>query len=198
MSCSEFWEGMPELDENAGLSEHAQHCPSCAAMLGEQHALRAGLKRLAAETVRRQAPPRVESNLLEAFRRQGGLEPKTADRRQLVVWLTWASAAAIVLAAALYLILGRQAARPGSQPNVQMAMQQAAGDAAALDAEFIPTPYADDAAVPEDADWIRVELPRSTLLALGLQVPIADDADKVQAVVALNGDGVVQGVRLLQ
>jgi hypothetical protein len=198
MTCSEFWEGMPELDETGILSEHARQCSSCAALLLEQHTLAAGLRRLAAETLLCQAPPRVESNLVEAFRRQGGLDPRAASHRQLVVWLTWASAAAVVLAAALYLILGRPPVRPGAQPHIQMAMQQATGDPAALDVEFIPTPYADDATVPDDADWIRVELPRSTLVDLGLQVPVADGPEKVQAAVALNADGVVQGVRLLQ
>lgn len=198
MTCSEFWEGMPELDDAAPLSEHARHCSSCAALVGEQLAVRAGLKLLAAEALPWQAPARVERNLLEAFRRQGGLEPRTTAHRKLTVWLTWASAAAVVLALALYLILSRHPTRPGGQPNLQMAMQQTAGDSAALDPEFIPTPYADDGVSPEDADWIRVELPRSTLLALGLQVPVADGPDRVQAVVALDRDGVVQGVRLLQ
>lgn len=198
MTCSEFWEGMPDLDETAILSEHARHCSSCAGLLGEQRALTAGLKRLAAEALSCQAPPRVEGKLLEAFRRQGGLEPNTATRQHWALWLTWASAAAVVLAAALYLILSRQPAQPGGQPNIQMAMQQAGGDSAGQDPEFIPTPYADDATSPEDADWVRVELPRSTLLALGLQVPVSDGPDRVQAVVALNADGVVQGVRLLQ
>lgn len=198
MTCSEFWEGMPELDETAATSEHARHCASCAAMMGEQRALAAGLKRLAVETLRYQAPPRLESKLREAFRRQGGLEPNVAARQHWVTWLTWASAAAVLLAVALYFILARQPARPGGQATVQMAMQRAAGDSTVLDPDFIPTPYADAATSPEDADWVRVELPRSTLLALGLQVPFADGPDRVQAVVALNADGVVQGVRLLQ
>jgi hypothetical protein len=198
MTCSEFWEAVPELDETAPVSEHVKHCSSCAALLGEHRALGIGLKHLARETAQFQAPARVEINLLEQFRQHGGLEPRSAPRRKIVMWLTWASAAAVVVAAALYLFLGRQPVRPGSHPNLQMAMQPAEGGSTTLGADFIPTPYADAATVPEDADWVRVELPRSTLLALGLQVPVADGPDRVQAVVALNSDGVVQGVRLLQ
>jgi len=54
-------------------------------------------------------------------------------------------------------------------------------------------------AIPaEDTDWVRLEVPRSALIALGLPVAVDAGSGRVEAEIALSADGVVQGVRLLQ
>lgn len=202
MTCREFWDLMPELEAVEGvpeLSAHAGQCPGCAALLNGHNAISSGLKRLGDENRHRQAPLRVEARLLRTFREQNGLTPKRWERRRRVPWLAWASAAVVVLAAALYLVRAHQPA-PARVPqtgNSWMAANFPSGEPAGATSEFIPTPYADDTALTDDSDLVRVEVPRSTLVALGVPVPLGGPA-RVEAEVALDSHGVVQGVRLLQ
>jgi hypothetical protein len=70
-----------------------------------------------------------------------------------------------------------------------------------VNSDFIPLPYgsADPAdGVPDDgADLVRVEVPRTALIALGLPVPEAGSM-RVQAEVALAADGTMEGIRIVQ
>ena len=194
MTCHEFWDQMPELAAGSEQPEHVQDCPSCAALLQRQRALAGGLHRLARESSRNEAPAALETRLLAAFRTQ-------ARARPVPVWryrLAWASAAALLVAAILVTVNRQVHRNPVSNATVST---PAAVDLAGLESDFIPLPYGvTDAGVvnpAEDADLVRVEVPRSALIALG--VPVAEGGESiVEAVVALGTDGTLRGIEVLQ
>jgi hypothetical protein len=198
MTCHEFWNAMPELAEETDVFDHVRECPSCAALLERQRALAAGLKQIAAERQSLQAPPALETRLLEAFRNQTAPRRASAGR----YWLTWAAAAAAVLVVSFFLVRGRapQLAKPA---DLGLALMVAGpGEPGGSDSDFIPLPYGalETGAVPpaEDDDLVRVEIPRSALLALGVPLPADSGTGRVEAVVALGADGMLEGVRVLQ
>ena len=198
MTCHEFWNAMPDLADGAEPADHLRECPSCAALVDRHRALAAGLRQMAGERHRVQAPPEMEARLVAAFRSQAG-RPVAAGSR---LWMRWAAAAAAVVVVSIFLVRGRapqsaQVPDPGG-----VAAASAAVDVDPLDSDFIPLPYGSStAAMPsltEDADLVRVEVPRSTLVALGIPVPVGAGAGRVEAVMALGGDGMLEGVRILQ
>jgi hypothetical protein len=60
---------------------------------------------------------------------------------------------------------------------------------------FIPLPNALQIDPSDEVDVVRMEVPRSTLITLGLLV--GEDEGNVQADVLLGGDGVARAVRFL-
>ena len=194
MTCHEFWNQMPELAAGSEQFEHAQECPSCAALLERQRAVAGGLQRLARDSRSNQAPAALETRLLAGFRAHKGAQPVPVWRYRLA----WATAAALCVAAVLF-IMGRQVHRaPVSNASVSAPAEVELAD---FDADFIALPYgaADPvaASASEDADLVRVEVPRSALIALG--VPVAEGgAASVEAVVALGADGTLSGIQVLQ
>lgn len=78
MNCKEFESTLNDIargaaadtDARAAREAHAAECQPCAALLSDARSLTAGLRALSAETAGASAPPRVESNLLAAFRAQ--------------------------------------------------------------------------------------------------------------------------------
>ena len=200
MTCHEFWNQMPELEAGSEDMEHARQCPACAALLNDQRALAAGLRRMAAERGRLETPSRVEAQLLQEFWVQSGVAPGSAARRDWIRWLRWVPAVAALVALAVFLTRGRPAESPAPTAvhTLQLASEPAPDDPAVADSDFIPLPYAADTDVTDDADLVSVEVPQSALVALGLPVAVDGGSGRVRAVVALGQDGVVQAVRLLQ
>ncbi len=197
MTCREFWKGMPELEQDPSGLDHVQQCPSCAALLADQHALAAGLRRLGLESRHREAPARVEARLLASFREQAAT---ATERPRAIAWRVWVPAAAAVIVLAVFLVRGRptHAPQPQDFTAVSTPADSANVDLAGLDADYIAAPYAAGAAPADDTDWVRLEVPRSTLIALGFPVAVDAGSEPVEAEVALSANGVVQGVRLLQ
>ena len=193
MTCNEFWNAMPELGDAGGLPAHAQECPSCAILLQRQRALAAGLSHMAEDAKSNEVPARVEERLRRAFRIQADRRPKPARR----YWAAWATAAAIVLVSVSWIV-----SRP-AKPTGPAVPLQAMADLADPDSNlvFIPLPdgSADSSgAVPdEDADLVRVDVPRTALIALGLPVALNGSA-RVEAEVALGADGMLEGIRIVQ
>jgi anti-sigma factor RsiW len=200
MNCQEFWEsGLVESE--AAEAAHLQQCAACAARYaGEQH-VAAGLKALAAQWRRTEAPARVEGRLVAAFRREMGAAPA----RRPLVWfpaLTWAAAVAATVILALFLMQGRQPQE--TRRPARNTIELAAADAPYMidvpaDLEktgFIPLPNALQIDPADEVDVVRMEVPRSTLIALGLAVE--EDEESVQADVLLGGDGVARAVRFLE
>src|SRR5215469_3123605 len=188
MTCQEFWKLMPEL-KGSVEHEHSRECAACAALLARQKELRQGLDRLAQDFRTQEAPHRVETKLLHAFREHRQEAP--APRRHKP--LAWALAAAAVIGLVFFAALQRHSATrpPFHSDTVADVMQAEEAE------EFWPLPNAPNGVSAEDLDLITVEVPTSTLAAMG--VPVSDDGPaRVQAVLALDADGVVQGVRLLQ
>jgi len=70
-----------------------------------------------------------------------------------------------------------------------------AGDEAAGD--FIPLPNADRLPQDEDMNVVRVEVPRSAMIALGYSVPADRASERVRAEVVMGSDGLARAVRFL-
>lgn len=210
MSCQEFWNTMPELaapgaPPDAEHREHLEECAACAALLGRQRALEAGLRAVAGVWSRVEAPARMEARLRAAFRGQAGLAVRRPASRWWVPVVAWASAAAAVIALAIFLVRDRQPVTEGVPPQrvarglVEMAaLEWPAGvEAAGEDGDFIPLPNAAQVGPNEDVDLVRVEVPRSAMIALGFSVSADRASEPVQAEVMLGSDGLARAVRFL-
>ena len=200
MTCQEFWNEMPELRPGTGPHVHLSECSSCRTMLERQDALAAGLRQIAKDRHRIEAPVHVEKSLLNVFREHTGEIPANAPVPRWSHLLTWASAVAAVIVLGVFLIRDwRPAVGQPQHPGVQVASLQADEEAGVQDSDFIPLPSALESNGGDDDDVVRVEVSRSALVALGL--PLAGDgggADRVEAEVALGTDGTLEGIRILQ
>jgi hypothetical protein len=129
-----------------------------------------------------------------------GVAPSPRGGRWFAV-LSWATAVAATVTLALFLMHGRQP-RQTHRPNWS-GVEVAAADipytidvtAGLDDSGFIPLPNALQIDPADEVDLVRMEVPRSTLIALGL--PVAEDEGNVRADVLLGGDGVARAVRFL-
>lgn len=204
MTCREFWNSMPELAPRAaGDHGHIRECPACAARMERQRALDRGLAAVAGEWRGVEAPARLEHRLTEAFRSHNGVA--VMPRRN--VWapaLTWLAAAAALFALAVFLVRGRQPqpALRHTPGRVQLAyatpgFQEAAESSIYSEEGFIPLPNAARIEANEEVDLVRVELPRSSMIAAGYTVSPERLADPVQADVVLGADGLARAVRFL-
>ena len=90
MTCHEFWDRMPELERDPVRLEHEHQCSSCAALLADQRALAAGLRRLAWESRCQHPPVAIEAKLLEAFRRETAARSGSLAR-PWTAWRVWAT-----------------------------------------------------------------------------------------------------------
>ena len=200
MTCHEFWDRMPELERDPVRLEHEHQCSSCAALLADQRALAAGLRRLAREGQCQSPPVAIEAKLLEAFRRQTAARSGSWARPWATLWRVWAPATALAIALAVYLVGGYRPNATGTRDltTASARSESANNDLLALDSDFIAAPYASGAVPAEDTDWVRLEVPGSALIALGLLVAVDSGSGRVEAEIALSANGVVEGVRLLQ
>jgi len=213
MTCSEYWDRVNQGElEAVPNADHLAECAACATRWDRERALEAGLKLLSTGMRSEEAPSRVEAGLLAAFRAQAG-------RRQSRGWsmagwmpaLSWAAAAAATVALAVVLL---HSGRPAMQdraapvvtphrataPTVESAdvSSDAADDATEdVESEFIPVPNAARLEPNEDVNMVRVEMPRSALLALGIVVSDENTSEKVLADVVLGSDGMPRSVRLV-
>lgn len=201
MNCQEFWDGYPELEANAP-GGHASECADCARRLEEQQALAAGLQAAAVEWRTVQAPARVESGLVAAFRSQQSFQRKPAR----VMWwpvLTWASAAAVLVMLAVFAIRGRTpqvAPHPAHRASERASIQVPAAWIEEEDSdsgEFIPLPNTPQVGENEDVNVVRVEVPRSAMMAVGLPVSMDRVSELVEADVMLGSDGLARAVRFV-
>src|SRR5580698_8271041 len=111
MDCAQFQEVLHELDrpgtEGDALCEralaHAEYCSDCAALMTEVESLDFALRQVATESAELQAPPRLETLLLQEFRRE-----KSATASRGVRWQLAAFAVAAAVLLALGLSLHRQ------------------------------------------------------------------------------------------
>ena len=198
MNCQEFWNTIPELGD-CESSRHLLECPACAARMSRHRELEAGFRAVAAGFRRVEAPPRVEARLRSAFRRQAGRESRAPSRRWIPV-ATWAVAFAAMFALATFLVRERQpeAARPPVQRTIELAMLQPPADSDG----FIALPnsagvVSGDAADEDDVNLVRVAVPRSAMIALGLDVSADRAEEMVEADVMLGSNGIARAVRFL-
>jgi len=202
MNCQEFWETYPELAQPPVSGGHAAECEACARALARQWVLGDSLHAAGGEWRATEAPPRLEQGLRAAFRSQ----QMRQKRPRAVIWLpvlTWASAAAILILLALLAVRGSKPAapRPAAPRGVEWAsvMPPTAWNTEqdASTNEFIPLPNAEQVGDNEDMNVIRVEVPRSAMLAVGLQVSVDQASEMVEADVMVGPDGLARAVRFV-
>ena len=200
---------MPELAHQAedGRLDHVRECPACAALLNRQRNLALGLRRLAADWRPVEAPARVESRLTAAFLGQAGLTVLHPAIRWWVPVATWAMATAAVVALAMFLVRDRQVVAPAhrtASSRVQLAAVEPPadfemlGDASDTESDFIPLPNAERIEPNEELNVVRVEVPRSAMIALGYAVSEDRASEPVEAEVVLGADGLARAVRFLE
>jgi hypothetical protein len=203
MNCAEFWNEMPELasgggglqDEHEPEHEHLKQCPHCAARIDRQRRLASGLRILAHDMSPVAAPPRVEASLIDAFRREmAPAGPRLARMRMLPV-IPWVAAAAVIAMAA-WVAPRRHTAPPAAHHTPAVGVELASlVDDGADDDGFIPLPNAERVGPNDDVHVVRMELPRSAMLVVGLDVSPERVSERVEAEVMLGPDGLARAVR---
>jgi hypothetical protein len=203
---------------------HAEICGDCATLLIEVESLDFSLRQAATQFAELQAPPRLETLLLQEFRRE-----KSATASRGVLWQLGAFAVAAAVLLALGLTLQQQhLVTPDDVNSAQSSMQTAAqlpGNSAAKKAAtvaaggntpagansaqtaqlddveyataYMPLPYAYDPSELEGGAVVRVVLPRAALVSYGLPVEGMGVGDQVTADMVVSQDGTPQAIRLV-
>jgi len=197
------------------VRDHVRQCRACAARLERERAISAALHRVAEAMEPPSWPPSAEAALLDAFDRA------RAEPRRSRVWTAYAAAAAVFALAAALAWTRPPAAAPSRNPAPPPAARGIAPSISAANAgtrdapekrepnwaassrasrppaartEFISWPGASELPAFESGHLMRVDLPASMALSLGL-VRSADTA-VVQADVLIGQDGFARAVRL--
>jgi len=203
---------------------HAESCSRCAALLTEVEWLEYSLLDLARHDANSRVSPRVESALVQEFRRQ-----KTAVARRQLRWRL----AALGVAAAFILFVGlsfylhvwrlppssfaplpSDAGAAHSQPAPAASQVQSSNLAVAAapvtepqstadnssdteDAAFVPLPYADESATDDGGAIVRVRLSRPELASFGIPVDDFSGDEQIQADLLVGVDGTPEAIRLV-
>jgi hypothetical protein len=227
MNCVQFGELLPDLDRpgTRGSEQceealaHAEICSRCAALMMEAESLNFGLRKLAETTVGAEAPPRVEQALLAEFRRAKSARVGRNWQRDLAVL---AIAALVLLAVGLGIyrhqirtgggVANSPVALNGSAASPELATaatgEQNPGTAQPSNAvsdssdneyatAFVPLPYADDPSETQGGAVVRVNLPRASLVSMGVPVAGLNPGGHVIADLMLSEDGTPQAIRLV-
>jgi len=176
--------GVLDADRRAEVDRHLRECRACTARLEDERALSAALGRLAQEIEVPALDPESERALLASFdRARAQAHPRAR------VWRPLAAAAVFALATTIaWTIVHRLAGTPA--PIVS------APPVAVLPAtEFVPWPGASSLPTFESGQLMRMDLPASVVLSLGL-VPPASQTGVVRADVLVGQDGYARAVRL--
>jgi hypothetical protein len=195
MNCQEFWNSLPET---AHAHPHLEKCADCSTRMKQRRELAAGMRALAEGMQREEAPARVEARLRAAFRAQAGMESLPSARRRWVPAFAWAAAMAAMLVAGVLLVRDRQpeAKRPSPVRTIELARAENAGAMdVALEDGFLPLPGAAHLPAVDDVDVVHVELPRSAMMQVGIEVSEEQAGETVQADVMVGSDGLARAVR---
>ncbi len=218
MSCSSFEPSIVDLARGveledrlrARLVDHLSGCAACASRLAAEHEMTRALRGVAAIAM----PPadlEAETALLSAFDAHHAIGPRP---RTSMRWLAYAAATMLAVGGVIAArdarrqprIVTRLASRVvpavGALPAVASTPLPESGarpagvrsSSAASDAAFIVWPGAAPLPAFESGELMRVELPASVAVSLGL-APRAR-APRVQADVLVGQDGYVRAVRL--
>ena len=223
MDCAQFEELSHDLDrpgtQGMALREsalvHAESCSRCAQLMTQTESLNFSLQSLALREASARAPRRVETSLLEEFRRaKAGTSRRRTERRLASLGL----AAAVLLALGLSLHKGptpNRTALPtiaiGANPSFSTAVrapesapqsrqkESAFGeqDDAEYATPYVSLPYTGDPESLEGGAVVRVVLSRSALASLGLPVTDVGAPDRIPADIVLSEDGAPQAIRLV-
>jgi hypothetical protein len=220
MSCASFGPSIvdlargiaPDAPRRTSLDRHLRECATCAARLEAERAMTAALRRAGVVEIPAHSPGAESALLAEFDAHHAGRVPLTWR------FASWTAAASVAgLTALVAATMARQVGKPprSSAPLASRALSPShaqlpsveAGAAAAIaaarrvpppvaaaDAAFIVWPGASALPAFESGDLMRVELPASVAVSLGL-APRARAA-RVQADVLVGQDGYVRAVRL--
>jgi hypothetical protein len=201
MNCAEFWNEMPELASgDSAEHEHVKQCSQCAGIIERQRRLASGLRIMADDMRAVAAPPRVEAYLVDAFRREMTPVGSRVAHMRWIPAFSWiaAGAAAAALAMGALVIPHRHTAAPAAHHGTSMAIELASlTDDAADDDGFIPLPNAERVGPNDDVHVVQMELPRSAMIEVGLDVSPERVSEPVQAEVMLGPDGLARAVRFI-
>lgn len=212
MDCAEFEEVLHDMDRpgTAGLAmreralAHAEGCGRCGLRMIESEALDFALHTMSVRDEAREASPHVETELLREFRRQ-----RATPRMRMARWQVALAGVAAIALLALGLTRARFALGP-RQPVTNIGSPSTTNEpysvvndpqlAELTDAEegtaFVRLPYADDSASLEGGAVLRVTMPRSALISMGL--PISGAAgEQIPAELVVSEDGTPQAIRLI-
>jgi hypothetical protein len=165
-----------------------------------QRRLELGLRVMAEDMRAVAAPPRVEANLIDAFHREIAPAGRRAARILSIPAYSWlaAGAAAAVLAMGVLIVPHRHATVPAAHHSATAAIELASlTDDAADDDGFIPLPNAERVGPNDDVHVVQMELSRSAMLEVGLEVSPDRVSESVQAEVMLGPDGLARAVRFI-
>jgi hypothetical protein len=159
---------------------HLETCEPCRQRLRANAALNEQMSALGLDFAAREAPPYLMPRVLAAFEQRR--KPGGSYRR-----LWWASVAAAVCLIGAGLALWK---RPQPEPAMQ------AEAPAELVTEFFPLRYGKPLEAGETLQMIRIHVPQSEMIRLGL--PVAPEpALAVKADVLLGEDGLAKAIRIV-
>ena len=197
MNCAEFWKSVPagQIGSDGPHADHVRDCERCGARVRAERKLAEGLREVASGWRQVGAPPRLESRLVAAFRAANGIR-SMRPVRPWVPALTWLTAVAAMAAVALFLVRGRepQTARPSRPHAVELVAAEGAAENPQY-SDFIPLPNAARIGANEVVDLVRIEVPRSAMMAVGFEVSADRANERVEAEVVLGADGQARAVR---
>jgi hypothetical protein len=234
---------------------HAASCARCASRLADERALTTGLRAVAAAAAVEQAPTRVETALLAAFREQHSTMPapalvsaQFAARRWMYVAVGAAAVAALVMLLSLSASRSRDSQRPvdrkadaavapsnervaapeplpspasddhklavyraparvrgargaikntGRSKRAADNLDEPAGDLE-IATDFIPLMNRDSLTQLDSGQVVRVELPRSALMAYGLPMNMERANERIKADVVVGNDGLARAIRFVR
>lgn len=226
MNCVQFGELLPDLDRPGTRGSercedalaHAEICSGCAALMMEAESLNYRLRKLSETTVGAQAPSRVEQALLSEFRRVQG--ERTGHRNWQRDLAVLAIAALVLLAVGLGIYRHQVKVGGAAISPVAENAGGSVGEIAAVDrvensggaqpvnavadssdneyaTAFVPLPYADDPSETQGGAVVRVNLPRASLVSMGVPVAGLNPGGHVIADLMLSEDGTPQAIRLV-
>jgi hypothetical protein len=128
--------------------------------------------------------------------------PVNSPATRWIPVFNWVTAAAALFAIAAFLsgdlLVGNrqpELASPAASPGVETAVGE--GGAPVVESDFIPLPNAAQIGPNEEVNLVRVEVPRSAMIALGYSLKPEEASESVQADVMLGNDGLARAVRFL-
>ena len=113
----------------------------------------------------------------------------------------WAAGIVVTAGIAVFLAGGRQPERTERMRRhaTQLAAVEAPAEIESIDESgFIPLPNMERIAPNEEMNLVRVQLPRSAMISLGLAVSEDRAEEQIEADVMLGADGVARAVRFLE
>ena len=218
MNCEQFRELLPDLarDVTAGgrdelldagavkqALEHADACGSCDELLEEAESVTSSLRALAAADSERQAPARVEKNLLRVLEVRRSLAIHSSYQRRFTLAGAAGVAAIALLAISLVWRAGIPAVVPtapalsaSATPADQSGWLSGFGDEEKTTNSFVPLSQTFDPASVDDDTVVRVVLSRAALDKFGLHME-SGGSDQVVADLIVTNDGTPQAIRVV-